>query len=173
MHAIDVADLGDAGRFFEHDTDDFLAFEPEFVRLGLAAGLGRPTLERAFRFFEAVMRRGPTQPRRLTHNDMRACHVLVHEGRLSGIIDFGQVSIDSPVNEFAKWDYWEAPALPVSWLREDYADQRLFDAEFDERFQALRIANALWVLRWYALTGYAAGVERAAASINGYVAELG
>jgi Ser/Thr protein kinase RdoA (MazF antagonist) len=173
MHSLGSDDLGEAARFFESDTDDFLAMEPEFVRLGGAAGLDRRALARGFRYFEAATtRRGPPS-RRLTHNDLRACHVLVHEGRLSGVIDFGQVSMDSPVNEFAKWAYWEEPALPVAWLQEGYSEQRLFDAGYAELFRAFRIANALWVLRWYALTGYAAGVDRAAARLTGYLAEIG
>jgi aminoglycoside phosphotransferase (APT) family kinase protein len=172
MHGIGPDELDDGGRFFEHDTDDFLAMEAEFAQLAVQAGLDRPAVERAFRFCETTMA-GPDPRRRLTHNDFRACHVLVHEGRLSGLIDFGQVSIDSPINEFAKWDYWEAPALPVAWLREGYGDQSLFDDAFESRFAALRLANALWVLRWYALTGYAAGAERAATSIQRYIAELG
>jgi Ser/Thr protein kinase RdoA (MazF antagonist) len=173
MHAIGPGDLGEAARFFENDTDDFLAMEAEFVQLGENAGLDRRALGRGFRFFEAAMTRHGPPPRRLTHNDLRACHVLVHEGRLSGVIDFGQVSMDSPINEFAKWDYWEAPALPVAWLREGYGDKSLFDADCAELFQAFRIANALWALRWYALTGYAAGVDHATARITSYLAEIG
>jgi Ser/Thr protein kinase RdoA (MazF antagonist) len=173
MHAIGPDDLGEAVRFFENDTDDFLGLEAEFVELGANAGLDRRALTRGFRFFEAAMTRHGPPPRRLTHNDFRACHVLVHEGRLSGLIDFGQVSLDSPINEFAKWDYWEEPALPVAWLREGYADKSLFDADYAELFQALRLANALWALRWYALTGYQAGVDRAAGRTASYLAEIG
>jgi aminoglycoside phosphotransferase (APT) family kinase protein len=171
MHTIGPGELGDGAGFFANDTDDFLGAEAEFVARGAAAGLDPRALERAFRVFERAMN-GP-QRRVLTHNDIRACHVLVHDGRLSGIIDFGQVSMDTPINEFGKWDYWEAPALPVAWLREGYADKTLFDDAFDARFRALRFANALWALRWYALTGYAAGVQRAAAAIDVYLAELG
>jgi Ser/Thr protein kinase RdoA (MazF antagonist) len=173
MHTIGPGELGEAVRFFENDTDDFLATEAEFVELGAAAGLDRRALERAFRFFEAVMTRHGPLLRRVTHNDLRACHVLVHDGRLSGVIDFGQVSLDSPVNEFAKWDYWEAPGLPVAWLEEGYGDKGLLGKDYLEVFQAFRIANALWVLRWYALTAYAAGVDRAAASVTRYLAEIG
>jgi Ser/Thr protein kinase RdoA (MazF antagonist) len=173
MHTIGPGDLGEAVRFFENDTDDFLATEAEFVELGGNAGLDRRALERAFRFFEAVTTRHGPQLRRVTHNDLRACHVLVHEERLSGVIDFGQVSMDSPINEFAKWDYWESPALPVAWLQEGYSDKGLFGEDYGEVFQAFRIANALWVLRWYSLTGYAAGVSRAAASLAAYLAEIG
>jgi Ser/Thr protein kinase RdoA (MazF antagonist) len=173
MHSIGLGELGLAARFFENDTDDFLTMQAEFVELGANAGLDRRALERAFSFFEAAMTRYGPPPRRLTHNDLRACHVLVHEGRLSGLIDFGQVSMDSPVNEFAKWAYWEDPALPVDWLQEGYGDKRLFEENYVELFRAFRIANALWVLRWYALTGYAGGVDRAATSITRYLAEIG
>jgi aminoglycoside phosphotransferase (APT) family kinase protein len=114
MHTIGPDDLGDGARFFENDTDDFLALEEEFVRLGGEAGLNPHALQRGFRFFESETSRSQPLRRCLTHNDFRACHVLVHEGRLSGLIDFGQVSIDSPVNEFAKWDYWDGPALPAA-----------------------------------------------------------
>ena len=173
MHSIGWDDLGGAARFFENDTDDFLSMEAEFVRLGVAAGLDRRGLERAFRFFETAMN-GPTRlTRRLTHNDFRACHVMIHDGRLSGLIDFGQVSMDTPINEFAKWDFWEAPDLPVAWLQEGYGDRSLFEDGYRERFQALRIATALWALRWYALTGYNAGVERATSRLAGYLTELG
>jgi len=173
MHAIGPDDLGEAARFFEDDTDDFLAIEAEFTELAVRAGLDRAALERGFRYFETVMTRGEPLPRRLTHNDFRACHVLVHEGRLSGLIDFGQVSLDTPINEFAKWDYWEAPALPTAWLEEAYADKALFDDCYGERFAALRLANALWVLRLYSMTGYAGGVDVARTRIAGYLAELG
>ena len=109
---------------------------------------------------------------RLTHNDLRACHVLVHDDALSGLIDFGQVSIDSPVNEFAKWDYWGGPTLPAAWLREGYADQSLFDETYDALFTTLRIANALWVMAGTDLTGYPAGVERAKVRLEGYLREI-
>ena len=173
MHAIGPDDLGEAARFFENDTDDFLKRQAEFMALGQGAGLDPDAVARAFRFFEAVTTRHGPPPRRLTHNDLRPCHVLVHQGQLSGLIDFGEVSLDTPVNDIAKWDYWGAPELPAAWLREGYGDQSLFDADYPDLFAAHRIANALWVLRWYAMTGYRAGADRAAARLGAYLAEIG
>lgn len=173
MHSIGLDDLGEAARFFENDTDDFLVLEDEFVRLGTEAGLAQSKLKRAFRFFESAVAQAAPLARQLTHNDFRACHVLVHEGRLSGLIDFGEVSMDTPINDFAKWDCWEAPDLSVAWLEEGYGDQALFDDRYGELFRAYRIANALWALRWYAMTGYAAGAARAKDRLDAYFAELG
>ena len=172
MHAIGWDDLGDAARFFENDTDDFLGLESEFARLAIDAGLEPAAIARAFRRFAASTARHGPLPRRLTHNDFRACHVLVHEGRMSGLIDFGEASIDTPINEFAKWDYWEAPELPVGWLEEGYGDKRLFGDGYRELFRAYRIANALWALRWYALTGFPDGVAHAKAKLERYFADL-
>jgi aminoglycoside phosphotransferase (APT) family kinase protein len=171
MHTIGADDLGEGAAFFAGDTDDFPALEDEFIELASAAGLDRGVLGRAFRFYEAAVAKQAPTSRRLTHNDLRACHVVVDQGRLSGMIDFGQVSLDSPVNEFAKWDYWEAPDLPVAWLEEGYGDKGPFGTGYERLFKALRIANALWALRWYALTSYTAGVERAATRLRAYFAE--
>ncbi len=174
IHTIGAEDLGEGARLFADDTDDFLALRAEFESLGVEAGLAPRALDRAFAAYERTLGDAAAPPRRvLTHNDLRACHVMVHEGRLSGLIDFGEVSLDSPINEFAKWDYWEAPDLPVGWLREGYRHEGLFDADFAPRFEALRIANALWALRWYALTAFRPGVARAVAKLEGYLAEAG
>lgn len=172
MHTIGADDLGDGARFFANETDDFLPMEAEFTDIAVRAGLDRTPVERAFRLARSTLERHAARRMRLTHNDLRACHVLVCDGALSGLIDFGQVSVDSPVNEFAKWDYWEAPTMPSAWLREGYGDQSLFDETYDEIFTTLRVANALWVMRWYDLTGYAAGVERAKVRLEGYLGEL-
>jgi aminoglycoside phosphotransferase (APT) family kinase protein len=171
IHTIRPENLGEAAAFFASDTDDTLATVPQFLHFAAEAGLDVPALERALRRVERVL----AQPRadRLTHNDFRACHAMVHEGRLSGLIDFGQVSVDTPINDLAKWEFWEAPAIPAAWLAEGYGDKRLLDDGYAERFRVYRLTNALWVLRWYALTGYAAGAERAAGRIAGYLAEMG
>jgi aminoglycoside phosphotransferase (APT) family kinase protein len=173
MHAIAWENLGDAVRYFESDTDDTIRTIPEFIDLGAAAGLDRSVLERACARLTETLERGAPQPRRLTHNDIRACHVMVHQGRLSGLIDFGEASMEAPINDLAKWDYWEGEVLPVAWLEEGYTDKSLFDESYGERFAAFRIVNALWALRWYALTGYARGVAEAKARLERYFAELG
>jgi Ser/Thr protein kinase RdoA (MazF antagonist) len=171
MHSITADDLGEGAQFFADDTDDFLAVEAEFMDAGVRAGLSRAALQRAIRFVAATLAAAAPLPRALTHNDLRACHVMVHDGRLSGLIDFGQVSIDSPVNEFGKWAYWEEPGLPVAWLEEGYGDKGLFGEGYADLFAAHRIANALWVLRWYTMTGYAEGAQRAAGRLAQYFAE--
>ena len=52
-------------------------------------------------------------------------------------------------------------------------DKALFDDRYGELFRAYRLANALWALRWYAMTGYMAGAARAKDRLDVYFAELG
>jgi len=173
MHGIGEADVGEGARFFAGDTDDTVATTPEFVAAAASAGLDPAAVQRAMAWYDATTRAAGPLPRVLTHNDIRACHVLTHDGHLSGLIDFGQVSLDSAINEFGKWAYWEAPELPVEWLQEGYGNKRLFQGRYPELFAACRLANALWALRYYTMTGYAAGAARAAGRIGAYLAELG
>jgi aminoglycoside phosphotransferase (APT) family kinase protein len=173
MHSIGEAGLGEAARFFAGDTDDTVATTPEFVAAAAEAGLDPAAVARGMAWYDAITRAAGPLPRVLTHNDFRACHVLTHEGHLSGLIDFGQVSLDSAINEFGKWAYWEVPELPVEWLQEGYGDKRLFEGRYLELFAAYRLANALWALRYYVSTGYAAGATRAAGRVRGYLAQLG
>ena len=53
----------------------------------------------------------------MSHNDLLAVHVLVHDGRLSGIIDFGVVAAEPAANDFAKWDFREGTRFRSSGYR--------------------------------------------------------
>lgn len=95
----------------------------------------------------------------LIHNDLLADHVLVHEGRLSGIIDFGEVAAEPAASDFAKWDFSEGERFPVEWVQAGYGDPSLFEGANDRTYRALWLANGLWRMRWYYTTGFQPGVE--------------
>lgn len=97
----------------------------------------------------------------LIHNDLLADHVLVHEGQLSGIIDFGEVAAEPVASDFAKWDFAEGERFPVEWIKAGYGDASLFEAPHDLTYRALWTANGLWRMRWYHQTGFQPGVEAA------------
>jgi aminoglycoside phosphotransferase (APT) family kinase protein len=146
---------------YEAFFDDFMAQEAQFVAVAERTGFDRDGLHRALRYAEQTA--WSLAPIRicLTHNDFCARHLLVKGSKLSGVIDFGQVSGETPVNEFAKWDYWEGAALPVDWLKEGYGDKSLFGDRFEALFRLTRIMNGLCGLNWYDQRGYLHGVEEA------------
>jgi len=88
-----------------------------------------------------------------------ANHVLVHDGHLSGIIDFGEVAAEPAASEFAKWDFSEGERLPVEWLQAGYGDPSLFEAPNDRTYRALWFASGLLNMRWYHVTGFLPGIE--------------
>lgn len=95
----------------------------------------------------------------LIHNDLLANHVLVHDGHLSGIIDFGEVAAEPAAIDFARWDFSEGERFPVEWIQAGYRDPSLFEAPNDRTYRALRLATGLWLMRWYYETGFQPGVE--------------
>ncbi len=150
LHAISVngfSYLNGAGEppapNYDLAAEVFLKVVPDFE--AACAGID-PVLRKGwFSFIERVLRVARPAPV-LTHNDLSARHVLVKDGRLSGVIDFGEVSGEPALNEFAKWDFMEGTDLPVAFLRETYANQALFeDVPF---YRELWLMNGLYLIRW-------------------------
>lgn len=139
--------LGNVAR--EADT-----FEEAARAVGLAPTVIREWLEEIFDVIRAA------RPRMImSHNDLLAIHVLVDEGRLSGIIDFGVAAAEPAANDFAKWDFREGDRFPVEWIQSGYGDPASFAAPNDRTYRALWLLHGLWYLRHYHVTGLPAGAE--------------
>ena len=165
LHSIPVQGFGyldgsGVGKF--PTMDDWLAGlttgAPVFEEAGRSVGLDAATIRGWLR--EIVDSFGASPPRvALLHNDLLANHVLVHDGHLSGIIDFGEVAAEPAASDFARWDFQEGERFPVEWIQAGYGDRSLFEAPNDRTYRALWLANGLWHLRWYYETGFRPGVE--------------
>lgn len=149
---------------YDGTVDWFLTLLPEFEAAGAAAGLDVTTLSGWIRFIEGVMRAVRPTPV-LAHNDLSARHVLVKDGRLAGVIDFGEVSGEPALNEFAKWDFMEGARFPVRFLRAGYRNQAIFAPEHAPFYRALWLLNGLFLLRWYHISGYVAGLAEVKAKL--------
>lgn len=131
-----------------------------FEEAGRSVGLEGATIRGWLREIVDALRTAPPRVT-LIHNDLLADHVLVHDGHLSGVIDFGEVAAEPAANDFAKWEFVEGGRFPVEWIQAGYGDPRLFRPPNDRTYRALWLANGLWRLRWYDETGYQAGIEAA------------
>lgn len=131
-------------------------FEDAGRSVGLEAATIRGWVAEIVDSFRAV-------PPRITliHNDLLADHVLVHDGQLSGVIDFGEIAAEPAVSEFAKWDFNEGDRLPVKWIQDGYGDPSLFQPPNDRTYRALWFATGLWHMAYYHDTGFLPGVEAA------------
>jgi aminoglycoside phosphotransferase (APT) family kinase protein len=142
---------------YDGTADWLLTLVPEFEATAQHAGIALAELQRWLAFIDATLR--VARPRSvLAHNDLYARHVLVKDGRLSGVIDFGEVSGEPALNEFAKWDFYEGETYPVQWFKDGYADQALFAPANAPLYNALRLLNGLYLLRFYHQSGYARGI---------------
>lgn len=135
-------------------TSEAPAFEEAARSVGLEVATIRGWLHDIVDSFRAA-------PPRVTliHNDLLANHVLVNNGHLSGIIDFGEVASEPAASDFAKWDFSEGERFPVEWIQAGYGDAPLLRSPNDRTYRALWIANGLWRMRWYYETGFQPGVE--------------
>lgn len=165
LHAIPVRGLGclDGSGVGEFETlDDWLAHVAThahaFEEAGRSVGLEPATIRG---WLGEIVDSLLAAPPRVTmsHNDLKAVHVLVHEGRLSGILDFGVAAAEHAANDFAKWDFREGPRFPAEWIQAGYGDPSLFERPNDRTYRALWLLDGLWHLRHYRVTGLPHGVE--------------
>lgn len=167
LHAIPVQGVGyvdGSGVGMRSTMDEWLAalsaeaqvFEDAGRSVGVEASRTRGWLREIVDSFRAAPPRVA-----LLHNDLLANHVLVHDGHLSGVIDFGEVAAEPAASDFAKWDFTEGGRFPVEWIQAGYGDPSLFEAPNDRTYRSLWLANGLWLMQWYHETGFLAGVEAA------------
>lgn len=171
IHAVPVTGFGyingkGAGEFLtlEGGLDAFVQMESEFHALAQRLNLSSREMSRALRLVvDAEQAVGSGHPC-LTHNDFRAKHIVVANGTVSGIIDFGEVAGSEPLSDFVRWDYTDGDRLPLEWLQEGYTNKQVFDTSFAHRLHAKRIGVSLWMMRWYDMQGYVEGVADARAT---------
>jgi len=168
LHAIPVHGFGyldGSGVGFRATIDDWLTgslttvahvFEEAGRSVGLEAAMIRALLSEVVDSFRAAPPRVA-----LIHNDLLANHILVHDGHLSGIIDFGEVAAEPAAIDFARWEFNEGERFPVEFIQAGYGDPSLFEAPNDRTYRALWLATGLWLMRWYYETGFPSGVEAA------------
>jgi aminoglycoside 2''-phosphotransferase len=168
LHSIPVKGFGyldGSGVGFRATMDDWLAGSlitaaPVFEKAGRSVGLEAATIRGWLREVVDSIRAAPPRVV-LIHNDLLANHVLVHDGHLSGIIDFGEVAAEPAAIDFAKWDFNEGERFPVEWIQAGYRDPSLFEASNDRTYRALWLSTGLWLMQWYYGTGFQPGVEAA------------
>lgn len=96
----------------------------------------------------------------LNHGDYFPKHLTIRKGRIAGILDWGEVRSDSPIYDFANWDFWVGKRFPIEWLKDGYSNRTLFNDEFEDLFHFMKITIGLEVLDWYSKQEYKGRVEK-------------
>ncbi len=95
----------------------------------------------------------------LCHSDLAPKHVMVNNGKITGIIDFGNCHGGSPVHDFAWWQYWHQNYDEIEWLKAGYLNKTIFDDNFETKFHFLKILISLELLHWNHDVEHLKGVE--------------
>jgi aminoglycoside phosphotransferase (APT) family kinase protein len=100
-------------------------------------------------------------PAYLNHGDYGHKHFVTKDEEIIAILDWGGVRSDSPIYEFACWDYWYGDTIPTDWLKEGYQNKALFDQDFDSILHTFKIMKGIEIIDWYTSQNYKSAVEKA------------
>lgn len=134
--------------------------EKEFLTMAKEINFDENAMQKIFRILKEKAGTLNFEPS-LSHNDFGPKHIMIQNDTVSGILDFGEVCGHSPINDFAKWDYWFSDEIPLEWLKDGYTNKDLFSKDFDNILHWIRLNNGLGVLWWYHNQKYPEAIEKA------------
>jgi aminoglycoside phosphotransferase (APT) family kinase protein len=124
-----------------------------------AASLDLSIVKRARHILdEFVKSYAPVAPH-LLHGDFAPKHLLIKEGKITGIIDFENARGGDPVQEFANWQFFFENRYPIESLKEGYSDKSVFGGDFERRFLLWRLLIGLSSLSYYVAEGNQSGIN--------------
>lgn len=97
----------------------------------------------------------------LNHGDYSHKHFMVKDNRIICILDWGGARSDTPVYDFANWDYWFGDYITTEWLKEGYSNKSIFDEDFENFLHMWRLFKGLEILNWYHIAKYKPAIEKA------------
>jgi aminoglycoside phosphotransferase (APT) family kinase protein len=90
----------------------------------------------------------------LAHSDYGIKHMLVHKGKINGIIDFENCRGADIAYDFSWWNYFSQNRPPVEWLIEGYVKNGNLVESFEARMHLVKIKIALDLLIYYGDAGH-------------------
>lgn len=91
---------------------------------------------------------------RLAHSDYGIKHMLIHKGKINGIIDFENCRGADIAYDFSWWNYFGQNRPPVEWLIEEYVKNGNLGENFKARMHLVKIKIALDLLIYYGDAGH-------------------
>lgn len=141
--------------------DELLNKKERIYKISETKNLDNSEIDSAFEIIDNFRKTYLEFPTFLNHGDYGHKHFMVKDEKIVAILDWGGVRSESPIYEFACWDYWFGESIPTEWLKEGYLNKSLFDKNFDNILRIFRIMKGIEVIDWYASQGYDEAVEKA------------
>ncbi len=80
--------------------------------------------------------------------------MLIHNGKINGIIDFENCRGADIAYDFSWWNYFGKNRPPVEWLIEGYKSNGILGENFEARMHLVKIEIALSLLIYYGDAGH-------------------
>ncbi|MDP3996416.1 MAG: aminoglycoside phosphotransferase family protein [bacterium] len=78
----------------------------------------------------------------LLHGDIQPSHILVHNGQVSGFIDFENAKAGDRAEEFARWEMKFGEKYPIELFKKGYGEE-FFGADFEFRKNYWRVFQSM------------------------------
>jgi aminoglycoside phosphotransferase (APT) family kinase protein len=88
----------------------------------------------------------------LLHGDFHPAHLMVENGRLTGVIDFGEFQGGPPITDLAYLNM-ECPDIPLEWLRRGYGAADWWGDAFIIRLRLHQVGLMMGTLAYYVQEG--------------------
>ena len=85
----------------------------------------------------------------LLHADFGPKHILIQDGKISGILDFENAKSGDPTHDFAWWSYFGKTRPPLDWLKEGYQRSGTLPDKFDLRLRLGRLRLGTDMIYYY------------------------
>lgn len=150
--------------------DELLRRREEAHTIAAAEKIEKNKIDRALEIVESFRASYRKTVPSLNHADYGHKHFMVKDSQIVAILDWGGVRSDTPIYDFACWDYWFGEYIPTAWLKEGYQNKSLFDGDFTDTLHTLRIMKGLEILAWYHTQNYKEAVAQATKKLAGDIA---
>jgi aminoglycoside phosphotransferase (APT) family kinase protein len=168
IHSVKVGGFGDLdknGKGKRQNIQEVLLdpeiTEEQMLKIAAEVQLDQTVVTKAMEILKQGAASYPVIDPRLLHNDFGPKHFLIHEGKISGILDFENCEGGDPVQEFARWDFFGSNKPSWNTLKEGYEDQTLFEGDFEQRFRLWKVFLGVQHLEYYKKEENPSGIQLA------------
>jgi aminoglycoside phosphotransferase (APT) family kinase protein len=143
-----------AGIFSERNLN-----ERVLLAAAQSASLDPNIVRRALHVLREFQKSCPPVSPHLLHGDFAPKHLLIENGKITGVIDFENACGGDPVLEFARWQFFFENRYPIESLKNGYSDKSVFGGDFERRFVVWRLMIGLSSLSYYVAEGNQSGIN--------------
>lgn len=165
IHSIQVNNFGYLddegwGQFntFQEMMSEHKGQEEVYLNIAKKANFDRKIIKNIFEILNNPPVEFQTIHPVLIHNDFGPKHFMINKNKIIGIIDWGEATGSTPIQDFAKWSFWYEN-LPIEWLMEGYENKKLFDKNFHRILNWIKIYDSLGVIWWRHESKYFKGIK--------------